>query len=74
MVRVTIDQSECISCGNCYYNYPEFFEENPDDSLAQVVEKYRVEGKLNEGDAPEDMRNNLQGAADECPVEIIHVG
>ena len=73
MIKVTIDRDECISCGNCFENYPEFFGENPDDNFAQIIEKYRVGGSLDVGEAPEELRDRVQGAAEECPVEIIHV-
>lgn len=73
MRKVTIDRDECITCGNCFNNYPQFFEENPDDGFSQVVEKYRVGGSLAIGEAPEELRDYVQNAADECPVEIIHV-
>lgn len=73
MIRVAIDRDQCISCGNCFENYPEFFEENTEDGFSQIVEKYRVEGSFAVGEAPEELRDKVQGAADECPVEIIHV-
>ena len=41
MINVVIDRDDCISCGNCFNKYPEFFEENPDDNLAQVLAKSR---------------------------------
>lgn len=37
-MEVTIDRDECISCGACYEDCPEFFEENPDDDWSQVKE------------------------------------
>jgi ferredoxin len=74
MIRVTIDREQCISCGNCFDNYPEFFEQNPDDEFSQVVEQYRVQGRLDEGGVPDELGDKVRSAADECPVEIIHVG
>ncbi len=52
---------------------PEFFEENPDDSLSQVREEYRVGGNPAEGIVPPDMEDCVREAADACPVEVILV-
>lgn len=72
MVKVVIDRDGCISCGACWTNCPEFFEENPDDNFSQVVEKYKV-GGLGEGEAPDDLVDCVLQAADNCPVQVIHV-
>jgi ferredoxin len=72
-VKVTIDREECISCGACYDNCPEFFEENQDDAYSQVVAEYRVGGNPGEGAAPAELEDCVRSGADACPVEIIHV-
>lgn len=72
MVKVTIGRDGCISCGACWTNCPEFFEENPDDNFSQVVEKYRA-GGLGEGEAPDDLVDCVMQAADNCPVQVIHI-
>lgn len=72
MVKVVIDRKGCISCGQCWTNCPEFFEENPDDNFSQVIEKYRA-GELGEGEAPDDLVDCVVEAADNCPVQVIHV-
>lgn len=72
-MKVTIDREDCISCGACYEDCPEFFEENPDDTWSQVIEAYRIGDKLEEGEAPENLRNCVTQAAEGCPVDIIHV-
>ena len=71
--RVHIDRDECISCAACWATCPEFFEENPDDGLSQVVEGYWVDNDPGEGKAPEGLRDCVEDAANGCPVEIIHV-
>ncbi|MBC7250242.1 MAG: ferredoxin [Anaerolineae bacterium] len=70
---VRIEREECISCATCWSNCPEFFEENPDDGLSQVVEKYRIGDNPGEGEAPEALEDCVREAADDCPVEIIHL-
>ena len=71
--RVTVDRDECISCAACWAACPEFFEENLDDGLSQVIEEYRVDGNPGEGEAPGEMEGCVTEAAGGCPVEIIHV-
>ena len=72
MTKVVIDREGCISCGTCWEDCPEFFEQNQDDNLSQVVEKYRTSG-LGEGEAPDDLLNCVIEASDDCPAEVIHV-
>ncbi len=71
--RVTIDRDNCISCATCWTVCPEFFEENPEDGFSQVVEKYRVNGNIGEGQAPEELEGCVKDAANGCPVEVIHM-
>lgn len=73
VLRVTIHRDECISCGACWTECPEFFEENPDDGFSQVVAAYRVGGDPAIGDAPAELADCVNDAANGCPVEIIHV-
>lgn len=72
VAKVVIDREGCISCGACWEHCPDFFEQNPDDNLSQVVEKYR-KGKMGEGEAPDNLTDCVVDAADGCPVEVIHV-
>ncbi len=67
MIKVTIDRDQCISCGNCYENYPEFFEENADDGFSEIVEKYRIGGSLAEGEAPEKLKDRVQSRPRSAP-------
>jgi len=71
--RVTIDRDECISCGSCWEDCPEFFEEDEDEGLSQVVAKYRTGSDPGEGEAPDDLEDCVTEAADDCPVSIITV-
>ncbi len=72
MAKVVIDRDGCTSCGECWQNCPDFFERNVDDDLSQVIEKYR-KGNLGEGEAPDYLIDCVTDAADNCPVEVIHV-
>jgi len=73
MPHVTIDRDGCISCGTCWLECPAVFEENPADAKSQIVETSRSGGELGEGDAPDDLAECVQRAADACPVVVIAV-
>jgi ferredoxin len=72
-IEVRVDRDECISCGVCWSTCPEVFEENPDDGLTQIVDEYRIEGALGAGGVPAALEDCAREAADDCPVEVIHV-
>jgi ferredoxin len=74
MVKVIINRTECVSCGTCVDTCPAFFELGEEDTLSHVVEAYRKEGKLEEGEAPPDLEGCVTEAADLCPVQVISVG
>lgn len=71
MVEVVIDRDGCISCGTCWTGCPEFFQESTEDNRSSVIEKYR-KGSLGEGEAPLELDDCIKGAADQCPVQVIH--
>ncbi len=73
-VKVTIDRDQCISCESCWTVCPEVFEQNSVDSWSQIVAKYQVGSNPAEGEAPGELKDKVQEAADSCPVTIIHVG
>jgi len=73
-IRVTIDRPDCISCGSCWSDCPEFFEQNHDDQRSQVVARFREEGDLGAGSAPPHLESCVKLAEEDCPVSIIHVG
>jgi ferredoxin len=70
---VRIDRMTCVSCGSCYDTCPGFFEQNPDDTFSQVIEKYRLDGKIGEGTPPADLEVCVREAADLCPVQVISI-
>ncbi len=72
-IQVTIDREECIECGVCWNECPEFYEMG-DDGWSQVVEEYRVQDSLAHGEAPANLEECVTVGADGCPVAIIHVG
>jgi ferredoxin len=72
-MKVSIDRQDCTSCGTCWDTCPAFFEENPDDSFSQVMEKFRLNGDIGQGMSPQDLEACVTEAADLCPAQIITV-
>jgi len=71
--RVTIDRDQCIADMACVALCPQVFEMSEEDGKSQIVEQYRVEGKLGEGVVPEELFECVKTAADACPIQIISV-
>lgn len=70
-MKVRINRDECVSCGTCVDTCPEFFELGIEDTFSQVIEPYRIDGKLDEGTVPPDLEEKVAEAADLCPVQVI---
>ena len=72
MAHVLIDREICISCGTCWLECPDIFEENPDDHKSQVVKRLRVGTDESKGEVF-DERSCAEVAAELCPVVAITV-
>jgi ferredoxin len=72
-MKVEIDREECISCGACWEDCPQVFEENEADGLTQIVKSYQVNGDPAVGQVPDELGECVRTAAEGCPVEIINV-
>lgn len=72
-MNVTIDRDGCIGCGVCWSTCPDVFEQNQDDTHSQIVNKYRTDAKLGEGEIPKELEGCASNAADGCPVQVIRV-
>lgn len=72
-MKISIDRGECTSCGLCWSDCPDVFEESPHDGLSSIVGRLRLHGNPALGEAPESLREAAQAAADGCPVSVIHV-
>ena len=60
-MKVTVDEETCIACGLCAETCPEVFELKDDKAIVKIEE------------VPEDLAESCRRAAEECPVEAIHV-
>jgi ferredoxin len=74
MVSVYIDRINCISCASCWETCPDIFEQNPEDTFSEIVEEYRAEESIADGEVPGDLEECARAAEELCPVQIIHVG
>jgi ferredoxin len=72
-MKVIIERQNCVSCGTCWEACPGFFEQNPDDSFSQVIEKFRLNGNPAEGTPGPETESCAADAADLCPASVITV-
>jgi len=72
-MKVSIDRDECISCGLCWSDCPEVFEEEAGDGKSAVIAALRTGGDPAKGEAPEALRAKAEDAAAACPVSVIHI-
>jgi len=61
-MKANIDRDGCISCGLCPDTCPEVFR-MAEDGFAEVYVD----------EIPEEVEDTAQEAADNCPVEVIHI-
>lgn len=69
-MKINIDREGCIECGACEASCAAVFQ-LPNGDKAVIVEKYRIDGKPEMGEVPEEMESCVQEAADSCPVTVI---
>lgn len=60
-MKVSVDKEGCISCGICVNTCPEVFQFDEDDKSEVISEP------------TSSNENDVQTAADSCPVSVIHV-
>ncbi|PWR74254.1 ferredoxin [Methanospirillum lacunae] len=72
-MNIKIDRKDCTSCGTCWETCPKVFEQNPDDSLSQIIEMFRINGNIAEGAPTPELEDCSLNASDACPVQIIEI-
>jgi ferredoxin len=70
-MKVTIDREACIMCGSCENLCDKVFHLPNDKST--IVEKYRINAQLGEGQIPAELEACAKEAADNCPVSAITI-
>ena len=72
-VIVTIEREDCIACALCWESCPEVFREDPEDGFSRVVDDYMNGGHLGRGLVPVGLKECVETAAEQCPVDIIQI-
>ena len=62
MIKVVVDLDVCQNHGQCVFSAPQVFELDDDGDLVVLQE-----------DVDESLRDNVEEAADVCPVQAITV-
>jgi ferredoxin len=72
MVKITINQKDCIGCGLCSSLAPEIFENDEKDFKA----KLKSNGSLTETasfELPDEQSRQVKEAVEGCPVQVINI-
>jgi ferredoxin len=72
-MKVMVHPDECIDCGSCSAECPEFFEEDATGGGTRVVAAYRAKGNPAVGLVPDHLVDCVRRAVDACPVEGITI-
>jgi ferredoxin len=62
VIRVVVDREVCQNHGQCVFAAPQVFELDDDGELAQLQDE-----------VGEDLRANVEEAADVCPTQAITI-
>ena len=62
-MKVTVDQDNCISSGQCVLNAGEVFDQRDEDGVVVL---------LNEN-PPAELANDVRRAVAACPARVIHL-
>lgn len=72
-VKVIIDWANCTSCGTCSDTCPLLFEQNPEDTFSQIIEKIPAQWQHFRRFALGELESCAREAEDLCPVQIIRI-
>jgi ferredoxin len=62
VIRVVVDRDVCQNHGQCVFAAPQVFELDDDGELVQLQDE-----------VGEDLRDNVEEAADVCPTQAITI-
>ncbi len=69
-MRVRVDLIKCQDHGQCVYSAPEVFSLDDDGKLAL---RHQASDEWESGELDDGMRDDLEEAADVCPMQAISV-
>jgi ferredoxin len=72
-MKIVLKSENCSICGTCRETSPDIFEQNPDDSFSQIVEKYRLDGNKAEGSLLAEFEDCAAKATELCCAEVITI-
>jgi len=73
MIDISHKRPECIGCGLCAEQAPNYWEMSS-DGLATLLDIKRKHNNFHYGDGFEEDRDILKKAEEGCPVQIIKIG
>lgn len=62
IMKTSVDQDTCISCGVCVSMCPDIYQFNDDDKSEPIVDEI-----------PEELQDDAKEARDSCPVDAIDI-
>lgn len=62
-MRVIVEQSTCISSGQCVACAPDVFDQRDEDGVVELLD----------ADPPEELADGVREAAAACPALAIHI-
>jgi ferredoxin len=62
-MKVTVDQDNCISSGNCVLNSNEVFDQRDEDGVVVLLTE----------NPRSEQAENVRRAVAECPAQVIHI-
>jgi len=60
-MKVTVDQSKCVSAGNCVAHAPDIFDQDEDDGTVVLLQS----------EPAAELHDGVREAAAACPAHVI---
>lgn len=69
-MRVVVDLNKCQDHGQCVFAAPEVFAL---DEAGKLTFRHEATDEYRSGDLPESLRDDVEEAADVCPLQAIEI-
>ncbi len=73
MLIITLQRKKCIGCNYCVEAAPEYFRMSKKDGKTNLLRSYQRKGFFTYKESNHETYEQLQKAAEVCPVKIIDV-